>query len=107
MRTRTTAEQALADHGADCKCSNCAHARSVEAAIEAFARKRRLETRGDMSCIAADLISGLGHYCELHGLDFIMIAQRGISAWRAALEEPDGHSVAFTAKVSITPTRVV
>lgn len=107
MRKRQKVERGYADHDIDCKCSNCENARCCEPVIKTFANQRGPASANGVNNTIADLICCLGHYCEAHRLDFIMIVQRGVGAWRAEMEGPDELGTAFTAKLSITPRRVL
>jgi hypothetical protein len=106
MRKRQRVERGFTDHDVNCTCSNCDRARSGQSAITAFANQRGLAAADDANTVS-DLICCLGHYCDVHGLDFIMTVQRGVGFWRTEMEGPDEHAVKFTAKLSITPRRVV
>lgn len=52
-------------------------------AVEAYADSR--EAPDEM---ASDLLADLRHFCDLHGLDFAAVDERGRAAYLEELQEP-------------------
>ncbi len=76
--------------------NNSDRAEWAEHALSVFCEDTGLDLDDERSSAVSDLMCNLGHYCDLHDLDFLAIASGAIAVWDAEKrEEANGHANAM------------
>jgi hypothetical protein len=78
---------------------------NAEITIEAFRRTSPGDYNdADTETVMADLICGLGHMADQHGINFVQVAEHALGMWSAERLSPCGEPAGNDfATVTITP----
>ena len=83
-------------NGGDEGPCNSDRAEWAENALSVFCEDTGLDQEIERQEAVSDLLCNLGHYCDLHDLDFLALASRAIGVWDAEKrEEENGEADAL------------
>lgn len=68
----------------------------AQSALAAFCEETGVDEEVERNEAVSDLIANLGHYCDVHGLNFLAVAASAIGVWDAEKrEEANGEADAL------------